>query len=238
MTLTLNVLGIPRTVEPESAVIAGFTGRDQEDVVDHLLELEALGIPTPDTVPMFYTIPTDLLVQDNRMLAVHTCTSGEAEVVLIVDRGEVMVALGSDHTDRAAERHGIGIAKGLCTKPISGDAWPLEHVENHMDQLEIRSWITDGGVEVLYQAGRLSEILPLTELLAQVPFTCQPRSFVLFTGTVPAIGGIRGSQSFRAELFDPVRRRSITLDYQTMVQVGLARTRVPAMAYEKGAGLP
>lgn len=236
MTLTLNTLGTTRIVDPESAVVAGFTGRDHEDVVDHLMELEVLGIPTPDTVPTFYSIPTDLLVQDDKVLALHSGTSGEAEVVLLVDEGEVMVALGSDHTDRAAERHGIGISKGLCTKPISHDAWPLEVVEDHLDRLEIRSWITDGGPEVLYQSGLLSEILPVTELLAQVPYMCQPRSFVLFTGTVPTIGGIRGSQSFRAELFDPVGGRSITLAYQTNVQVGLARTRVPAMAYEKGAG--
>ena len=36
----------------------------------------------------------------------------------------------------------------------------------------------------------------------------------MLTGTVAVIGDIRPSTRFRAELHDPVRRRSIHLDYR------------------------
>ena len=223
MMLTFDVLGTRRTCNPDAVVIAGFTGRDRAAVEAHLKELDAIGIPTPNKVPTFYGVPTDLLVQDGVIAAVHEETSGEVEVVLVVDDANVYVTLGSDHTDRAAEEFDIGISKGLCGKPMSKQAWPLDLVADGLDQMEIRSWIVEGGTEVLYQEGRLSEVLALREILGQVPFQRALRSFVLFTGTVPAIGGIRGSKSFRAELLDPGTHRSIALEYRIHVQDWLAR---------------
>ena len=225
--LNFEVLGTKRTCNPDAVVIAGFTGRDQAIVEAHLKELDALGIPTPDSVPTFYGVATDLLVQDGVIAAVHEKTSGEVEVVLVVDEADVYITLGSDHTDRAAEEFDIGISKGLCRKPMSTEAWPLDLVADGLDQMEIRSWIVEGGAEVLYQTGRLSEILPLPELLGRVPFQRRPRSFALFTGTIPAIGGVRGGESFRAELFDPDTQRSIALEYQIDVQDGLVRPHRP-----------
>jgi len=216
--LTLDVLGTMRTFTPDTVVIAGFTGRDREAVEAHLKELDDLGVPTPQAIPTFYEVPTDLLVQDGGVATVHANTSGEVEVVLVVDGGETFVGLGSDHTDRAAEELDIGLSKGLCRKPMSTEFWPYELIADRLDQMEIRSWIVEGGTEVLYQSGRLSEILPLGDLLDHVPFVRRSRSFVLFTGTVQSIGGIRGSESFRAELFDPHTRARIALNYRIDVQ--------------------
>lgn len=225
--LTFDVLGTKRTCTPDAVVIAGFTGRDQTVVEAHLKELEALGIPTPSAVPTFYGIPTDLLGQDGVIATVHEETSGEVEVVIVADNDDVYLALGSDHTDRSAEAFDIGISKGLCSKPMSTRAWPFDLVADGLDDMVIRSWIFEGGEEVPYQEGHLSEVLPLPEMLGQVPFQTRPHTFVLFTGTIPVIGGIRGSKSFRAELFDPHSRRSLTLAYQIDVQGGLVRPHRP-----------
>lgn len=223
--LSFDVLGVIHTCEPDNVVIAGFTGRDQKEVRAHMDELEELGISTPISVPTFYAVPSDLLTQDGAVVTVHPDTSGEAEVVLVVNGSEVVVTLGSDHTDRAAEKHDIGLSKGLCSKPISGEAWPLELVAAHLDLLEIRSWIVEGGAEVLYQSGRLSDILSLSELLDRVPLEEGSRTFVLFTGTVPVIGRIRGSRFFRAELRDPTGGRTIALRYEIAVEDGLSQAR-------------
>jgi hypothetical protein len=42
-------------------------------------------------------------------------------------------------------------------------------------------------------------------------------SFVLFCGTLPAIGGIRPADSMRLELIDPVNNQAIHHHYSTTV---------------------
>lgn len=196
-------------LDPSLVIVAGFTGRNQDEVRLHLHELADLGVPIPASIPSFYPVPPELITDATALTTWSAETSGEAEIAIIDHQGTRLVSLASDHTDRAMETVDIHAAKLACTKPFATRAWRFGNVADHWDELQLRSWI-DG--DVLYQDGTAAQILGPEELieLAQVP---SAETTVLLTGTVPAIGGIRPSASFRAELFDPVLDRRISLSY-------------------------
>ncbi len=213
VSLTFEVDGSTLTVEPEAVIVAGFTGRDSAAVEAHLAELEALGVPVPASAPTFYPAPPGSAVQAPAVAVTGGQTSGEAEAVVVVDGDRTWLTLGSDHTDRAAEAVDIALSKLVCPKPVAAQAWPLTEVADHLDQLEITSWIDEGGVRTLYQQGRLGELIGPAELIEAAPFARRPDRFVLFTGTFAAVGGVRPSPRFEARLHDPVLGRSIGLAY-------------------------
>jgi hypothetical protein len=207
----------PLQLLPDIVAIAGFTGRDQEAVAEHLVELRELGVPTPSSTPCFYQSAPESLVQTDTITVVGSNTSGEAECVVIEHRGERFLTLGSDHTDRAAEAIDIPLSKLACPKPIAGTAWRIDDITDHIGEIELRSWIDDGDGEVLYQEGVVRDFMPLDEIITTTPFRRQPESFALFCGTLAAIGGIRPSPTFRAELRDPITGNVIELAYRTVV---------------------
>src|ERR1043166_4164140 len=51
----------PLTASIEQVVLAGYTGRDQAHVLDHIHELEKLGVAPPPSIPMVYVVPPQLL---------------------------------------------------------------------------------------------------------------------------------------------------------------------------------
>ena len=193
-------------------VVAGWTGRDAAGVQHHIDELAAVGVPGPSTVPLFYRVARGLLTQDGAVEVLGPETSGEAEPLLLRHGGRDWLGLASDHTDRGLERVSVAASKQACAKVCAATLWPLDEVAGHLDLLELRSWIDDGAA--LYQDGTLGQIRPLAELAAAAPLA---EGTAMLCGTVPAIGGIRPSASFRAELRDPVLGRSITLDYRVTV---------------------
>jgi hypothetical protein len=203
--------GAELVVQPEIVVIAGYTGRDREAVLDHIGELERLGVAPPPSVPTFYAVTPELVTQGNALLTTETATSGEAEAGLVVADGEVYVTVCSDHTDRAAERLDIALSKRACHKVVGTTAWRLADVGGRWDELVLRSWI--GEEPALYQEGVLGALLPPLELLEAIPWREQPGCFVLMCGTVPTVAGIEASPRFRAELFDPKAERSLEVDY-------------------------
>ena len=211
--MIFNVSGNRIDIIFEAVIIAGFTGSDQLKVQAHVDELAAEGITLPDRVPSFYLAPPYTLLQDNEIVTTHEQTSGEVEIALIFNQGDVYVTTASDHTDRAAETLDIAVSKLACPKIIASEAWKFEEVRDHWDELLLRSWIREEGHRVLYQEGAAGELLPPDDLREMTPFKRKPESFVLLTGTLPAIGGIRGSGQFRAELHDPVSKRTIQFDY-------------------------
>jgi hypothetical protein len=205
-----------RQVEPDAVIIAGYTGRDREKVQHHIDELAALGIAPPPSVPAYWLQPPWLAVQADDVVVVGAQTSGEAELALVGDGGDLFVTLASDHTDRAAEAIDVELSKAICPVPVATEAWPLADVDGHWDELVLRSWIaaTDGdAADVRYQDDVCASLVRPLDLLSGYPFGRPPR-FVMLTGTVAVIGDIRPSARFRAELHDPVRRRSIHLDYR------------------------
>jgi hypothetical protein len=206
--LTLRLEGRPTAVTVDTVVIAGWAGRDRTAVEEHIAELEALGVPRPSTVPVFYRVSASRLTTAEEIEST-TASSGEVEVVLIRHDGRLWVGGGSDHTDREVETYGVAVSKQLCDKPLAPELWAYDEVAPHWDRLVLRSWIDDG---TLYQQGALDALLSAEEItgLAQPPLT---DGTLMLCGTVPAIGGIRPAGSFSYELADPVLGRAIRATY-------------------------
>jgi hypothetical protein len=203
-------------VEINQLVIAGWVGRDQEAVLHHIRELEALGVPAPGAVPLFYRVATNQLTQETQLEVVGDQTSGEAEPFVFFHRGEYWVSLISDHTDRHLETFSVALSKQACIKPVAGHAWRMADVKAHWDQLELRAWINVNGDWVTYQQGALSSLLTPVDLLSRYFAAGQvEEGFAMSCGTLSAIGGIRPSSEFRMALHDPVLNRTLEHTYIT-----------------------
>lgn len=203
-------------VEVNQLVIAGWVGRDQEAVLHHIRELEALGVPAPGAVPLFYRVATNQLSQQTQLEVVGDQTSGEAEPFVFFHRGEYWVSLISDHTDRHLETFSVALSKQACIKPVAGHAWRMSEVKAHWDQLELHAWINVNGDWVTYQQGALSSLLTPLDLLSRYFVAGQvEEGFAMSCGTLSAIGGIRPSSEFRMALHDPVLNRTLEHTYIT-----------------------
>src|SRR5215510_10701357 len=195
-------------------VLAGWTGRDKAAMEHHIAELEALGVKRPATTPIFYRVSAARITTDDAIDAVGTDTSGEVEFVLVSCAGELLVGVGSDHTDRKAETFGITLSKQLCEKPVASTFWLVSDVVDHWDELVLRAFLVNQGRRELYQEGPLARMLPPQELIhGATARSILPDGTMMFGGTLPAIGGIRGGQRFEGELEDPQSGRRIAFAY-------------------------
>lgn len=196
---------------PRELVIAGWTGRDEAALRHHIEELAALGVPRPSSVPVFYRVAAGNLTQAHRIEVLGPDSSGEAEpVVFSLDDG-LWLTVGSDHTDRKAETHGIALSKQMCAKPVGRTLWRLDEIADHWDRLILRAFATIDGARVLYQEGALAKMRPPADLIARSGGLATDTA--MFCGTLPAIGGIRPASRFEMELEDPVLDRVIAHGY-------------------------
>ena len=209
--MRLSIEGVERAFAPEALVVIGYAGRDRAAVEHHIDELAALGVPRPASIPLFMVFPPWLITQAPSIAVAGTDTSGEAEIVVVIDGDETFVTLGSDHTDRVLEAVDIVASKGVCPKPVARTGWPASALEHRWDALTLSSRIAG---DVLYQDGSAAANLHPMELVASIPWAGRtPGCFVAFTGTVPVIGDIRPSASFKAELTGP-DLPALKLDYR------------------------
>ena len=216
--MRLAIEGAERVFAPEALVVIGYAGRDRAAVEHHIDELAELGVPRPVSIPLFMVFPPWLMSQEPSITVAGSHTSGEVEIVVVVDGDEAFVTIGSDHTDRVLEAVDIVASKGVCPKPVATAAWAASGLDGRWEDLALRSRI-DG---VVYQDGSAAANLPPLELVAAIPWASgPPRCFVAFTGTVPVIGDIRPSAAFTAELSGP-GLPSLELSYRTETAPGLA----------------
>lgn len=204
------------SLELKGALICGYTGRDQHAVRQHISELEKQGIAPPPSVPMFYPKANwgicaggDIQVQGGE-------TSGEVEFVLLVHQGTVYVGLGSDHTDRELEKHSVVKSKQVCPSVLARTLWLYEEIEDHWDDIEMRSWVTCGGDKRLYQQSKVASLLRPDDLLSKIrERAChKPEDLAIFSGTSSLLtDGFVFANRFEAELSDPVLQRAIRLAY-------------------------
>ncbi|AGB83851.1 Protein of uncharacterised function (DUF2848) [Serratia rubidaea] len=207
-------------------VIAGWTGRDHEAILHHIRELAALGVPQPSAIPLFYRVAANQLSQSASVEVVGGASSGEAEPLIFIHRGELYVSLASDHTDRQLEAHSVALSKQLCVKPVATAAWPLHEVAEHWDSLILRAWIYEEGEFRLYQQGTLAGLRTPGDLLERYLGGMQtpecltmpqpPEGLAMTCGTLAAIGGIRPAAEFRMELVDEVLGRTISHAYRSI----------------------
>ena len=199
----------------ENLIIAGWTGRDQPAMEAHIVELEELGIARPKSTPIFYRVAASLLTTAEAIEVPGDDSSGEVEtIVLSLDDG-LWVGVGSDHTDRKIEAVNVTASKQMCAKPIGRDLWPYAEIEDHWDQLILRSFATVGGARRLYQEGPAATMRPPGELMRL--YTGSDASLApgsaMFGGTLAVAGGIAPAEKFEIELHDPVLGRTIGHSY-------------------------
>jgi hypothetical protein len=205
--LPLRLEGESKRVAVETAIIAGWTGRDLAALEAHMAELEELGVRRPSSAPIFYRVSAARLTTATEIESTED-SSGEVEAVLLNVDGGLWLGVGSDHTDRRVETYDVAVSKQMCEKPLAAELWRYEDVADHWDRLSLRSWIDEEGREVLYQEGTLGSMLPPGQLLEAAVPPIGPGT-AMFCGTFAAVGGIRPSSRFRYELEDPVLGRRI-----------------------------
>jgi hypothetical protein len=199
----------------DTLIIAGWTGRDAEAVEAHIAELEHIGIPRPRRTPIFYRVGATLLTNSGAIEVAGGDSSGEVEPVIVSLADGLWVGIGSDHTDRVAERIGITVAKQLCPKPLAPALWPYDEVAAHWDRLILRSHAVIGGERRLYQEGSVASLRPPAELISRYHdgAASLAAGSVMFCGTLAVPGGITPATRFEIELEDPVLGRRIAHAY-------------------------
>jgi hypothetical protein len=194
-------------------VIAGWTGRDERALRDHIEELEALGVAPPKSVPIFYRVDASLLTSADRIQVVGQDSSGEVEAVLVKFGGELFVGVGSDHTDRKLETVGITLSKQVCAKPLGAALWRWRDVADHWDDVRLSSRLPS--TDETYQDGDAANLRRPDDLLAlyEAREGSLPDGSAMFCGTLPAAGGIRFADQMALALTDSILGRSLRHAY-------------------------
>ncbi len=217
LSLRLEPEGARIRYTPRAIAIVGFSGRDTAAVRAHIDELARHGVVAPQETPALFLVSADRLTQRPTVQVASAHTSGEAEIVLLVVEGEVLVTLGSDHTDRQLEKHDITRSKQVCPKVITSECWRLKDIDKHWDRLIVRSWAGISKPLSPYQEGLASSLLSPEDVLA---FVCSKtrllEGLAVFCGTFPLL-----EQSFAfgpwfvADITDPLTDRTLRLEYRT-----------------------
>jgi len=205
-------------VEPTRLIVAGWTGRNAEAIAHHIEELEAIGVPRPSAVPLYYRVSCNLLTQSPTIEALGDQSSGEAEPVLFFAAGEWWLTVGSDHTDRKVESYSVVVSKQMCAKPVATAAWRWSDVAAYQDELLLSSRILEDGVWVDYQQGSVAAIRPLAALRDGIYPAHGEEGRFMTCGTLGAIPsargeGIRPAPAMEITLRDPRTQRSIVHRY-------------------------
>lgn len=199
---------------------AGYTGRDREEVKEHIRELGEEGVSPPDKIPVLLPKANHLIMAgDGKTVEVlNEKTSGEVEYVLLVGEEELYIGVGSDHTDRELEGYDVSQAKQSCPNLISETVWPFEAVKDHWDDLKLRSWNTrQDGERILYQDSSLEQLMRPERLLefTKERLTRNFEGTVLFSGSVPTeTDGLIYGQKFETALIDEGRGKSLECSYR------------------------
>ena len=217
LTLQRDGKAEPARFEVRRIVNAGFTGRDQAAVQRHIKELRAHGVPCPDRTPVLYPKLPHLITTAAEIEVLGSGTSGEGEFVLLVGSDRVLVAAGSDHTDRDLEKTTIEKSKLVCPNVLSPEAWDLADVRKGWDHLVLRSYATVGGKRTLYQEGRLAEMMTPDDLIALVRERTEGdlAGTVIYSGTLALLRGeLLCGERFEVEVSDEQRGRHLRCDYR------------------------
>lgn len=219
MRFTVHGQGGSREIEVpiEMLVIAGWSGRAEADVRAHIAELAAIGVPAPSSVPLFYRAGADRLTQAPVIQVLGGDSSGEAEAVLVGTPEGMIVAVGSDHTDRKLEAVSIAAAKQLCPKPVSRDAWWFTEVAPHWDEMVLAADRVSGETREPCQRGALAALRPPLDLVARYfdGYKAMPPGFVMFLGTIPAIGPVAPADRLAVSLSNPATGHTLAHEYRT-----------------------
>jgi hypothetical protein len=210
---------LPRKFKVKRMINAGYTGRDARAVLAHIEEMSRLGVPAPSSVPLLFPVLSKNVTTENRVEVIGDHTSGEVEFVLLVDGDNVLIGVGSDHTDRDLERDSIVKSKQICPNVLSQTLWRYEDVKPGWDDLIIQSWVREkeSDESVLYQEAPLSSLIHPEELIRLVESRIpagESTGLVVYSGTIPTLAGkpIYGVY-FRGVLIDSRLNRRLVCEY-------------------------
>ncbi|KAB2329781.1 DUF2848 domain-containing protein [Cytobacillus depressus] len=218
ITLPLTVNREEKEITINNVYCIGYAGRNIEKTMEHIVELEKIGVPRPLEIPTLYPIRRNSLNQTEEIEVLGGKSSGEAELVLVFGDldDEVYITVGSDHTDRSLETIDINQSKQICDKPLAQKAWKLNEVIDHWDDLTLNSqvYIDDKWQWQDYQRAKISEIIPLDEIKAFLnKKNISMRNCVIFSGTVPLLEGFKYGSGFKMTFIDKVRNDEIHAEY-------------------------
>jgi len=199
-------------IDVKSVLLAGYTGRDQEEVKKHIEELREIGVPAPEKVPVVYKVGPELLTNEEEITVKSKTTSGEIEYVLLLTKEGMYVTVGSDHTDRGIERTDIQKAKETCLKVIAKEAWLYDEIKDHWDDIILRAAVLKDGVKTVYQEGSLEVLLRAEDLLDT--FNARREGTALFSGTIPLKQKLIYADEFEMKIYDPKINRKISHKYK------------------------
>lgn len=169
-----------------------------------------------------------LLTNEGVMEVQGPHTSGEVEFVAIVDRGGVLISVGSDHNDRSllsmwTESLGkifdTDKSKQMCPAVVAKDAWLYEDVRDHWDSLNLRSYVTLSKERIPYQNFTLSDLVEIGYHFRTNP-GLKKEGVVLFGGSSGVLPTVPPEvcrkyfpPDFHFEVHDPVLNRTISHSY-------------------------
>jgi hypothetical protein len=215
---------VPIAVTVDQVLLVGYTGRNRAAVLEHIRELEVLGVAPPPRVPAIYPVDAGLVTTGPRLVVGTAETSGEVEFYVVESALGLLVGVGSDHTDRVHEVIDVAASKSLCGKVISRQVWRLSAVADHWDRLELHAWTSQDDDRQAYQTGRLESLLAVPDLLAEVNRAgYRGDRRLVFGGTLPTLNGFVYGRRFEVELNDPVLDRALSCTYDVEIESSCAR---------------
>lgn len=197
----------------------GLSSRNQEAAQKHLDEIrrEGINIKVGKTPIFFPKLPDRITTSNIVEVLVGSRTCGEAEPVLLFDKDNMYVAVGSDHSDRELEKHDLVVSKQMCPNVISKKVWRYEDIKGHWDDIILRGWVVEAdGKRQLYQEGKLGAFMTVEDFLNKTIEHVEEdlTGMVIFVGTVPTLGGkLIYTPGFEAELVDEHTGRTLTCAY-------------------------
>ncbi|MFC1798243.1 DUF2848 family protein [Thermodesulfobacteriota bacterium] len=221
--LEFIVEGAPPTklkFEVKKFLNMGRTARDPRQIQKHLDELKKAGIASALTgIPLYFPkLPDRITSDDTIQVLPDSKTCGEVEYVILIDKDDMYVTVGSDHSDRELEKQSISYAKHICRNVIAPKVWHYEDVKKDWDDIVLRAWVEKGVKRKLYQEGKLASMLKPEEIVEKVKkhVAGDLQGMVIFAGTPPILDGELCFHSyFEMEIADELNGRKIQWAYAT-----------------------
>ncbi|MBS4178764.1 DUF2848 family protein [Lederbergia citrea] len=216
ITLPLTIKNEEKEIKVNHVYCIGYAGRNVEKTMEHIVELEKIGVPRPEEIPTLYPVRKNSLNQTEEIEVLGGESSGEAEIVLVFGDSDddVYITVGSDHTDRSLETIDINQSKQICDKPLAQKAWKLNDVIDHWDDLILTSQVYIDGEWQDYQRAKIYEIIPLDEIISFLKKkNALKKNSVVFSGTVPLLEGFKYGSGFKMAFIDEVRNDEIHAEY-------------------------
>ena len=226
--LEFNVYGGDGTVSPRSVSVKKLChgrhcGRDVNSVLEDLDKKRALGYSVHGN-PNVCRKSHYPLTNEDVIEVQGPQTSGEVELVAIMDGGEVLISVGSDHNDRSLENMWTEVlgkvfdtakSKQMVPAVVAKDAWRYIDVGDHWDMLDLRSSVTIADERVPLQDFSLSALVDLEYHFAANPWLREDGT-VLFMGSssiLPTAHLESYPGDFYFEVVDPMLNRKISHHY-------------------------